>query len=66
MMGHNPPHYPQYAEKYGFQGSMDWLAYRYDLSKINFDLQNMPLRSSYALPSVRAAAWVRVLFAIQI
>ncbi len=42
QMGHNPPHYPLYAEKYGFQGSIDWLAYRYDLSKINFDLQNIP------------------------
>ena len=42
LMGHNPPYYPQYAENFGFRGSQDWLAYRYDLKTINFDVQNAP------------------------
>ena len=42
LMGHNPPYYLQYAEKFGFRGSQDWLAYRYDLKTINFDVQNAP------------------------
>lgn len=42
MMGHNPPYYPQFAEKYGFQKSAEWLAYRYDLKTINFDVHNGP------------------------
>jgi len=42
MMGHNPPYYAQYAERYGFQKSQEWLAYRYDLKKINFDIRNGP------------------------
>lgn len=42
MMGHNPPYYPQFAEKFGFQRSQEWLAYRYDLKKINFEIQNGP------------------------
>jgi hypothetical protein len=42
LMGHNPPYYPQYAEKFGFQGSQDWLAYRYDLATIDFDVKNSP------------------------
>jgi GNAT superfamily N-acetyltransferase len=42
LMGHNPPCYPQYAEKFGFRGSQDWLAYRYDLAKIDFDVKNSP------------------------
>ena len=44
MAGHNPPYYPQFAEKYGFRKSEfgDWVAYRYDLSTINFDVNNGP------------------------
>ena len=42
MMGHNPPYYPQYAEQFGFKPSQDWLAYRYDLNAIDFDIQNVP------------------------
>jgi len=44
MTGHNPPFYPLYAERYGFHKSElgDWVAYRYDLSTINFDVNNGP------------------------
>jgi hypothetical protein len=42
MMGHTPPYYAQYAEKYGFQRSQESLAYRFDLEKIKFDVQNGP------------------------
>lgn len=44
MAGHNPPYYPQYAEKYGFHksGYGDWVAYRFDLSTIGFDMNNSP------------------------
>lgn len=42
MMGHNPPYYSQYAEKYGFKKSGEWLAYRFDLKEINFDIRNGP------------------------
>ena len=42
MMGHNPPYYAQFAEKYGFQAANEWLAYRYTLAKINFDVKQAP------------------------
>jgi len=44
MMGHNPPYYPQFAGRYGFRKSEqgDWVAYRYDLSQINHNVNNGP------------------------
>jgi hypothetical protein len=44
MLGHNPPHYPEFAERYGFRKSElgDWVAYRYDFSQIDFDIANAP------------------------
>ena len=42
MMGHHPPHYHQFAERYGFEKLYESLAYRYDLSHINFDVNNGP------------------------
>ena len=44
LTGHNPPYYPQFAERYGFHKSElgDWVAYRYDLSTIDFDVNNGP------------------------
>lgn len=45
LAGHNPPYYPRYAEQYGFRKSEmgDWVAYRYDLSTIHFDVNNAPV-----------------------
>ncbi len=44
LMGHNPPYYPEFAERYGFHKSAlgDWVAYRYDFSQLNYDPQNAP------------------------
>ncbi len=44
LMGHNPPYYPEFAERYGFHKSDwgDWVAYRYDFSHLNYDPQNAP------------------------
>jgi len=44
LTGHNPPHYFQFAEQYGFRKSElgDWVAYRFDLSTINFDVNKGP------------------------
>lgn len=44
MAGHNPPYYPQFAEKYGFHKSElgDWVAYRIDLASLGFDMDNSP------------------------
>jgi hypothetical protein len=42
MMGHNPPYYPEYAVRYGFEKLFEGLAYRYDLATINFDVNNGP------------------------
>ena len=44
MLGHNPPYYPEFAERYGFHKSElgDWVAYRYDFSQIGFDIANAP------------------------
>ena len=44
MMAHNPPYYPEFAERYGFRKSDlgDWVAYRYDFSLVNFNVDNAP------------------------
>ena len=44
MLGHNPPYYPEFAERYGFRKSElgDWVAYRYDFSQIDFDIEKAP------------------------
>ena len=44
LMGHNPPYYMEYAERYGFHKSElgDLVAYRFDLSSIGFDIRNAP------------------------
>lgn len=42
MMGHNPPCYAEYAERYGFVMAEESLAYRYDFSLIDFDVDNGP------------------------
>ncbi len=42
MMGHTPPDYAIYAQRYGFEKAQESLAYRYDLAQINFDVANAP------------------------
>ena len=42
MMGHTPKHYSEFAERYGFEKLLDSLAYRYDLSRIDFDVNKGP------------------------
>ena len=42
MMGHNPPYYAEFAERYGFTPIQTSLAYRYDFANINFDVNNGP------------------------
>ena len=42
MMGHHPLYYGQFAEEYGFKPIQDSIAYRFDLSKINYDVNNGP------------------------
>jgi GNAT superfamily N-acetyltransferase len=42
LMGHSHPSYPVFAEKYGFTKLMDSMAYRFDLSQINFDVHQGP------------------------
>ena len=42
MMGHTPPCYAKYAERYGFSNAQQDLAYRYDFSQIGFDVANIP------------------------
>lgn len=42
MMGHTPPYYAEFAERFGFEKLMDSLAYRYFFSQIDFNLDNVP------------------------
>ena len=42
MMGHHPRYYHEYAERYGFEKLYESLAYRYDLSLIEFDVNKGP------------------------
>jgi len=42
MMGHNPPYYPEFAQRYGFEVLQESVAYRIDLARINFDVNNAP------------------------
>ena len=42
LMGHTPPYYADYADRYGFRKLNDSLAYRLDLAQIGFDVANFP------------------------
>jgi GNAT superfamily N-acetyltransferase len=42
MMGHNPAYYPDFAVRYGFEKLFEGLAYRYDFSTINYDVNKGP------------------------
>jgi len=42
MMAHTPRHYHKFAERYGFEKTLESLAYRFDLETINFDVNNGP------------------------
>ena len=42
MMAHTPRHYHQFSERYGFEKTLESLAYRFDLETINFDVNNGP------------------------
>jgi GNAT superfamily N-acetyltransferase len=42
MMGHNPAYYPEFAARYGFEKLFEGLAYRFDLSLINHNIENAP------------------------
>ena len=42
MTAHTPPHYAEFAERYGFDKESDSLAYRFDFSQIGFDVANVP------------------------
>lgn len=42
MMGHTPPYYPEFAARYGFEKLNEGLAYRLDLSYIDYNIENVP------------------------
>jgi GNAT superfamily N-acetyltransferase len=42
LMGHTPPYYADYADRYGFEKRQDSLAYRFDFAQIDFDVANFP------------------------
>lgn len=42
MMGHNPPYYPEYAQRYGFEKLFEGLAYRLDLERYDYNAENAP------------------------
>jgi GNAT superfamily N-acetyltransferase len=42
MMGHNPPYYPEFAARYGFEKLYEGLAYRLDLSLYEYNPENAP------------------------
>lgn len=42
LMGHSPPHYAAFAERYGFEQGQISLAYRIDLAQYDFDAENAP------------------------
>jgi GNAT superfamily N-acetyltransferase len=42
MMGHNPPYYPEFAQRYGFEKLFEGLAYRLDLERYDYNAENAP------------------------
>lgn len=42
LLGHTPPYYAIYAEKYGFQKEAESLAYRIELADFDFDVNKAP------------------------
>lgn len=42
LMSHSPAWYPVFAERYGFHGISEGLAYRLDLTALGPDLENIP------------------------
>ncbi|GAB4395104.1 MAG: hypothetical protein Kow00124_32640 [Anaerolineae bacterium] len=42
LMGHTPPYYAAFAERYGFTKRADSLAYRTELSHYGYDVANLP------------------------
>ena len=42
MMGHNPAYYPEFAVRFGFEKLFEGLAYRFELSSIDYKLENVP------------------------
>ena len=42
MMGHNPAYYPEFAARYGFEKLYEGIAYRYDLSTVDYNVDNAP------------------------
>jgi GNAT superfamily N-acetyltransferase len=42
MMGHNPPYYPEFAERYGFHKFLGSMAYRRDLTNLGPNLEHVP------------------------
>ncbi len=42
MMGHTPPYYATFAERYGFEKLLDSLAYRIEAADYGFDIANIP------------------------
>ena len=42
MMGHNPAYYPEFAVRFGFEKLFEGLAYRFELSSIDYKLENIP------------------------
>jgi GNAT superfamily N-acetyltransferase len=42
MMGHMPPYYAAFAERYGFEGGSEALAYRVDMAQFEPDMANAP------------------------
>lgn len=42
MMTHNPPCYPQFAERYGFLPELEKVAYRLDLGIFDYKVENAP------------------------
>jgi GNAT superfamily N-acetyltransferase len=43
MMGHNPPYYSEFANRYGFTKLFEGIAYRLDLSLYEYNVENAPV-----------------------
>ncbi len=42
MLGHTPPYYAEFAERFGFEKMMDSLAYRIEAADYQYDIANLP------------------------
>ncbi len=42
MLGHTPPYYAEFAERFGFEKMLDSLAYRIEAAAYRYDIANLP------------------------